>query len=240
MQIQLTNNRVLHGLKGAVSNIYILEDYNHKVSYLIDCGMFSDGETLIESLKYFLPLHSVFCTHFHVDHISGWFPLKTVFKDCTLWFHERAKPVVLGQKRLPMPSAKDFADVIFPCMRDARYFPGKKDILSFYGTPFGRRFPSEGINFFKTGNQLLPGFEILHTPGHRPESVSFFEMEAGILICGDLILAINGKLLSNTFVENQIEQKESLLKIKKLNKFKAICPGHGNLINYNISRIISP
>lgn len=240
MQIQLTNNRVLYGLKGVAGNIYILEDYNHKVSYMIDCGMISDGIKLIKSLKHFFPLQSIFCTHFHVDHISGWFSLKAVFNDCTIFFHEKARPFVFGEKRLPMPSVRDFFKVLFPCMKDSRYFPGKEDILSFHGTPFRKGFPLERVNFFKTGDLLIPGVEILHTPGHRPESVSFFEQETGILICGDLILSVKGKLTANTFVENSVEQQESVSRIKKLSGLKAICPGHGNLINYDISRIVSP
>lgn len=234
---KLTDDRVIHQVKGKAGNIYILADNNHKAAFLVDCGMPSDADNLVETLSTLPPLKSIVCTHFHVDHASGWIRLKKVFKDCEIMFHEKAKPFVMGQKRIPYPALTDYFEILRPCMKESGYFPGFGDLFrgGIYGTPFKKGFPLDRVTFFTNDQQVLPGFITIHTPGHRPDSVSFFDPNSGILISGDFLVVINGKVIVNTFVASQKDQEDSIKKIRKMEGIRLIYPGHGNCVPFSMN-----
>jgi len=225
----LSGDRTIHQFTGKASNIFIINDHCQKATFLVDCGMWSDKRSLITALQSMPPLKRIVCTHFHVDHVSGWTYLKTVFKGCEIWFHEKARPFIVGGQRISFPCYADYKDMIIPCMRACGYFPRPGDVFmgGFYGTPFKKGFPLDRVTFFKNDQPVLPGFQTLHTPGHRPESASFFDPESGILISGDFLVVINGKLVSNTFVSSKKDQKDSINKINRLSGLRYVFPGHG-------------
>lgn len=225
----LTGNRIIHKFNGRASNIYIIVDNSRNISFLVDCGMPSDAKSLAKVLCQVPPIKRIVCTHFHVDHVAAWIHLKTIFKNCSIWFHENGKPSVTGVERIPFPSHEDFNKVLIPCMREAGYFPSLTELIKggLYGTPFIKRFPLDRVKFFSNDQEVLPGFMTLHTPGHRPESVSFFDQKSGILISGDFIIVINGKVANNTFLTSQEEQKASINRIKRMKGLRFIFPGHG-------------
>ena len=225
----LTGSRTIRQFMGNASNIYIIKDRRQNATFLVDCGMWSDKRSLIKALQPMPPLKRVVCTHFHVDHVAGWTYLKAIFKDCEIWFHEEARPFIRGDQRLPFPSYPDYKDIIIPCMRASGYFPWPGDVFmgGLYGTPFKKGFLLDRVTFFKNEEPVLPDFKTIQTPGHRPDSTSFFDQESGILISGDFLVVINEKLISNTFVASKKDQKDSIKKIKQLKGLKYIFPGHG-------------
>lgn len=237
----LTGNRKIHQFRGKISNIYIVEDHNAGATFLIDCGMPSDIQTLIEVLKPLPPLKRIVCTHFHVDHVSGWLSLKKYQNDCEILFHEAARPFVLGHKRISFPSLNDYISIFIPCMRDYRYISAWQDIFKcgLYGTPFKKGFPLERVKFFTSQQTVLPNFKTLHTPGHRPESVSFFDPDSGILATGDFLVVIGGKLLSNTYLSNPKDQQNSISKILRLKALRYIWPGHGFCKPFSVNELDS-
>jgi glyoxylase-like metal-dependent hydrolase (beta-lactamase superfamily II) len=230
----LCHNRTIFQFMGKASNVYIIKDDGQKATFLVDCGMSSDKRSLITALEPMPPLKRVVCTHFHVDHVSGWRYLKVIFKECDIRFHEKARPFVMGNRRIPFPGYADVKDMIIPCMKASRYFPRPGDIFmgGLYGTPFKKGFPLDRVIFFKNEDPVLPGFQTLPTPGHRPESTSFFDPESGIFISGDFLVVINGKLTLNTYVSSKKDQEDSISKIKQLNGLKYIFPGHGACVPF--------
>jgi len=225
----LTDGRVLHQYWGAASNVYILECPRLNATFLIDCGMPSDVKPLSEILRKMPPLKAVVATHFHVDHVSGWIKLKTVFENSTLWLNNLAAPFVDGPRRIPLPGIWDFLIILRPCMQEYHYFPRLQEIGSgaLYGTPFKGGFPSERIDYFSDRQEILPGFTTIPTPGHRPDSLSFLDPDSGILISGDFLLVLNGRLTSNSFVESRADQDRSIALIKSIPGIRSIYPGHG-------------
>jgi glyoxylase-like metal-dependent hydrolase (beta-lactamase superfamily II) len=230
----LSDGRTIRQFKGKASNIYLIENNRQKSTFLVDCGMWSDKKALVEALRRMPPLKRVVCTHFHVDHVSGWTYLKAIFKECEIWFHEKARPFVMGDQRIPFPSYADYKNIIIPCMKASGYFPGPGDLFmgGLYGTPFKKGFPLDRLEYFANEQPVLPGFKTIPTPGHRPDSVSFFDRESGILVSGDFLVVINGKLISNTFVANKKDQKDSIDKIKRLTGLRFIYPGHGKCVPF--------
>ena len=227
--LSLDNNRTLHHHRGKASNQYILENRVAGEAYLVDCGMPSDAAGLLNILKGMPPLKRVACTHFHVDHVSGWIQLKRHFPVAELWLHEKAEPLVKGLATIPLPGIRAWKEVLFPCMRESRFLPGFADILSggMYGTPFKRGFPEDRIHYCAAGDDVLPGFETLHTPGHRPDHVAFLDPESGALICGDFLLVLKGRIVPNSFLASRKDQAASLVSIRNTPGILSIWPGHG-------------
>jgi glyoxylase-like metal-dependent hydrolase (beta-lactamase superfamily II) len=223
--------------KGTNSNMYIISYPDEKKSILVDCGLPWDIPQLIEFIKVndLPPVEKVVCTHFHVDHCSGWVELKKVFKSPLIHFHIDASPFVDGTKTMDMPAFSDFKDIMIPVMKENQYMPELKEAIKtlYYGTTFKSRFPMDRVEFFNSEDNLIPGFLTIHTPGHRPESVSFFDPSSGCFISGDFIIAMKGKIVVNTFVYDSEKQMESLEKVKKLEDLMYLLPGHGEIKHFN-------
>lgn len=231
----LTGNRVIHQFRGNVSNIYIIEDHNEHRTFMIDCGMPSDTHALLKVLDPLPPLKRIVCTHFHVDHVSGWISLKKYKRDCEIWLHEAARPFVEGHRRIPLPSFDDYTSILIPCMQDYGYIPGWQDVFTskLYGTPFKKGFPLERVKFFTNQQTILPKIITIPTPGHRPDSVSFFDPDSGILVTGDFIVVIGDRLINNTYLSNPDDQRRSISKILSLKALRFIWPGHGPCIPFS-------
>lgn len=225
----LADGRALHQYWGAASNAYILECPQHDATFVVDCGMPSDAAPLTKILNSLPPLEAVVATHFHVDHVSGWIGLEAAFNDAALWLHARAAPFAKGRRRLPLPGLVDMIRVLIPCMREYRYVPRWGELFAgaLYGTPLKRGFPSERIRYFSDCQEILPGFKTIATPGHRPDSVSFLDPDSGILITGDFLLVLGGRLTANPFVSSPEQQERSIARIKSTPGIRFIYPGHG-------------
>ena len=227
--IRLSEGLALHKYRGKTSNVYIIVDSIRQATYMVDCGIPGDVPNLTDFLKQAPPLNRVIITHFHVDHISGWIELRKIFQDAEIWFHEKARPFVMGHERIPFPSLSAFREILIPCMKEYGFIPHPGDLLrgALYGTPFRAGFPEDRVQFYNDSDEPLPGFKAIHTPGHRPDCTSFYHPESGAIITGDTILVMNGEPISNTFLENPDDQNMSIEKIMQLEGLKIIYPGHG-------------
>jgi glyoxylase-like metal-dependent hydrolase (beta-lactamase superfamily II) len=236
---KLSNKRSLYLYRGNASNMYILTDSESRATYLVDCGMPSDAGGLVQTLATLPPLKRVVCTHFHVDHISAWPALKNHFRDCNIWFHENAKPLIDGKSSVAMPGLKDIRGILLPCMKEYRYFPKIKELFrgALLGTPFKKGFPEDRVRFFSDDQEMLPGFISIHTPGHVPDEVSFFEPHSGQFISGDFIIVLNNRITVNTFLTDKNDQLNSMERIKQRTGITAICPGHGKCRSFSINDI---
>jgi len=241
--IQCCRGRIkIHKYAGQTSNIYIVDYPSLNRSVLIDCGLPPDIPGLLDYMKNqkIGPIEKVVCTHFHVDHCSGWLELIKQPGNFLIYFHSDAIPFVSGKKRMDMPGFSDFKDIMFPVMKENRYVPTVKEMISTYsfGTTFKSRFPMDRVTFFHSDDEVVPDFKTVHTPGHRPESVSFYKQESGILISGDFIIVINGRIVVNTYVYDINKQRESVEKVKKLKNLMTLLPGHGEVVDFNEKLLI--
>lgn len=98
-------------------------------------------------------------------------------------------------------------------------------------------FPMDRVEFFPNEQKVLPGFITIQTPGHRPDSVSFFDPDSGILVSGDFIVVIKDKLVNNSFVASKKDQEDSIDKIKQINGIKFVYPGHGPCLPFNADEL---
>lgn len=79
------------------------------------------------------------------------------------------------------------------------------------------------------GDTLSPGggvrLQVLHTPGHSPDSLCFYLEDEGVLFSGDTILGG-----TTTAVNDLSDYLQSLHRLRALPNLRVICPGHGPLI----------
>lgn len=192
------------------ANSYLVE--SGKELILIDTGMPGNGDKIIhyieeigkkpEDLKY------IILTHPDIDHSGSVADL-------------RAKT---GAK---IAIHRDDADVLAGRM-SSRKFKGFLGLVFRFFSKFMKFRPVEP-DILLEDSGLIGGFEIVHTPGHTPGSISLFDRKKGILFSGDaLICDKSGKIrLPVRALATDFEQAVgSSRKIQALN-FKILLPGHG-------------
>ncbi|MEA3342864.1 MAG: MBL fold metallo-hydrolase [archaeon] len=139
-------------------------------------------------------------THTHIDHIGG----NHLFKNAKIMMHESAK-TTLDDPTLKNTFAKYFnttlknSEIHIP-LRD-------RDTIRARGTKL----------------------EIIHTPGHSPDSISLYMPDQKYLFTGDAISVRPDKKLS-AHIKNRETPKETLEKLNILD-INMILPGHGKIIN---------
>jgi len=68
--------------------------------------------------------------------------------------------------------------------------------------------------------------QVLHTPGHSVDSMSYYIEDEGVLFTGDTLLGS-----STTTVHDLGPYRRSLQRLLELPNLKVICPGHGKIVN---------
>jgi glyoxylase-like metal-dependent hydrolase (beta-lactamase superfamily II) len=84
------------------------------------------------------------------------------------------------------------------------------------------------------------GMRVIHTPGHTPGSISLYQAELQVLLCGDTLFNKNpmtgkaGLRLSLPIVSTDMEQvRASVLKLSAL-PVRVLCFGHGQPLTANV------
>ena len=149
-------------------------------------------------------------THVHWDHIGGlWnFPEFCVHELETDWIDGN------------FPLSNEFVRKLLVKDNDLTEFINVDDYAVFQGKPSGVLNDGDVIDLGKRK------IKILHTPGHSPGHMCFFEEETGYLFTGDLIY--KGTLFTNYESTEPEKYFESVLKIAKL-KVKRILPAHHSI-----------
>ena len=202
-------------------NIHIISEYRHveeTQSYLligkdkallIDTGLgisniYKEVKKLTDK-----PVTAV-ATHIHWDHIGGhkYFPDFYVHEDELKWL---AGEYPLPQERIKVFLMQD-CDVPEDFNVDEYEF--------FQGTPTRVLKDNDIIDL---GDRLL---KVLHTPGHSPGHMCFYEEEKGWLFTGDLIY--KGALYANFPSTDPESYRKSIERIATLS-VNRVFPGHHSL-----------
>jgi glyoxylase-like metal-dependent hydrolase (beta-lactamase superfamily II) len=164
----------VRGLRIAFVNVFAITHPDGSWS-LVDSGLPFTASAIQNWTKKFTdaPPKAIVLTHGHFDHVSAARDLADAWNVC-IYAHPLEAPYLKGQKEYPAP---DFAAG-----------GGTLSLLS----PLYPRSPIDLGNrlrvFASEGNPTLaemPGWELVHTPGHTPGHVSFFRREDRCLIVGD-------------------------------------------------------
>lgn len=200
------------------SNIYLLEAEGGFT--LVDSGTYHRSQEIADELGsagYDLSdLQGILLTHGHGDHIGNAGGLAEHSR-APIMGHQGDR--IFFEKSPPYPARSAFQGWL---LRLA-------DWVLF------RQPPLKLDTYLKEGDviQAHGRWEVLPTPGHTPGSLSFFQREAGILLCGDALFnqhpatGVRGLRLPLPLISVDLEgAKRSIRKIADL-PVKTLCFGHG-------------
>lgn len=148
---------------------------------LVDAGPARRLPHLVAELKAngysFNDVGRVVVTHAHADHAGGLRPLLDL-RPVKVFAHPDEAPVLA--KREPVPPLSGFLGGLLYGVFEAVLSRGPVDST----LPADSGTPVRG----------LPQWQVLHTPGHTPGSISLYEPVRQILLCGDALAVSGGKV----------------------------------------------
>jgi glyoxylase-like metal-dependent hydrolase (beta-lactamase superfamily II) len=80
------------------------------------------------------------------------------------------------------------------------------------------------------------GLEVLHTPGHSPDSLCFLLEEERVLFTGDTVLDGTTSVVNPARGGDLVQYLATLERLKKM-RISRICPGHGEVIDEPRARL---
>jgi len=199
--MKLTNNLYFYPEKGMLDcNTYVIKG---DLSIIIDPGLTQFLPALIQDLRNDgidpKDIDIITNTHLHGDHC---------------WANEAFKEISEA-KILSHPLQKRFHDITV--IKTSKFF-GLQPV----------EFKEDG---YLDDNRLSTGdmeFELIHSPGHSPDSISFYCKQERVLICGDVIFAQNtGRV--DLPGGNADELKQSIEKLSQL-EIEYLLPGHMDIV----------
>ena len=200
---------------------YVISEYHHpeethcylligdEWGLLIDTGLGIDN--IYEQVMKLTdkPIIAV-ATHVHWDHIGG----HKFFSDFSV--HENELEWIMGSFPLPLQLIKN-------AVLEAKSLPANFDIDQyqiFSGQPNRILKDNDAIDL---GGRII---QVLHTPGHSPGHMCFFEEETGYLFTGDLIY--KGTLFAFYPSTDPVAYFESVKNVAQL-PVQRVLPGHHDL-----------
>lgn len=192
-------------------NSYLL--LGNDSALLIDTGLGIGNITEIVNSITHLPIR-VATTHVHWDHIGG----HGSFDDISV--HEG--DVEWLRKGIPLPIGVIRGLVM---KEEFTVIPPEEFNIHNYTV-----YTGEPQRILKDNDIIDIGARkilVLHTPGHSPGHVCYFDETKGYLFSGDLIYS--GILYANYPSTNPVLFKKSIDKIYKLKKIKKILPSHNKI-----------
>jgi len=195
-------------------NTYLIYD-DEGTAYIIDPG--NSNTTENETLKNFieeknLTLKRLLLTHAHIDHVLG---NKFIFDTYGL-LPEMHKDEVFFIERMQQTAAM-------------YSIPSEQ-------SPYAEKFLSEG-------DKVVLGkyeFDCIHTPGHSPGSISFYNKENKLLIAGDVLF--RGSVGRSDLPKGDHDTLISSIKDKLmlLDDDVNVYPGHGPATTIGFERTNNP
>jgi glyoxylase-like metal-dependent hydrolase (beta-lactamase superfamily II) len=211
------------------SNVYLLESSQGLT--LVDSGVVSDADQIVDQIQAAghasSELRSIVLTHAHADHIGSAAEL-VKRSGAKVMAHQIDAPYI--EKTSAMPAAS-LSQRVMLWLGEKLLFrtpPCKVDVLLDDGDLI------DGTN----------GFRVIHTPGHTPGSISLYQPERRILLCGDALFNANpitGKpglrLPIRMFTVDNRQALETVRNLARL-EVEVLCCGHGKPITENAGEAI--
>jgi glyoxylase-like metal-dependent hydrolase (beta-lactamase superfamily II) len=205
----------VHQLKNTFVNLYLIVEDDGLT--LIDTGVGRSGPKLVLETITALgrkpgDLKRILITHSDPDHTGGAAALKKATGASILASQIEAD--AMGEGRASRP-------------------PKGALIGLMIGVMMPKITPQRADNVIRDG-QVLPvlgGLNVISTPGHTPDHVSFYAPSRRVLFAGDSMMANGGKLSfgAGPFTWNLGRGKESVRTESRL-ELDAVCCGHGSVV----------
>ena len=204
----------VYEIKHAVSNSFLIVDEDNLT--LIDTGMSSTASHIFDYINRLgyqpTDLKRILITHADTDHVRG-LPTLIEGSGATVATSKiEAQALADGKPSRPL-KLRGLLKLLFGLVGKLIKFPKLQvdEILQ----------PGQVLS-------ILGGLEVLATPGHTPEHISFYLRKGGILFAGDSLRANKGELIvSHGFNTWDEEQARESARLQAELKPKIVCVGHG-------------
>jgi glyoxylase-like metal-dependent hydrolase (beta-lactamase superfamily II) len=201
----------VEGLRIAFVNVFGIAHSDNSWT-LIDAGLpMSESFICRWAEKHFAgPPRAIVLSHGHFDHVSSAQALADKW-DVPIYAHPLERPYLTGQKEYPPPNpgaGGGLMSLLSPLFPRGPIDVGHRlRALSAGDGSAGESLASERAGKSTDGQAFeLPGWQILHTPGHTPGHVSFFREEDRTLLPCDAFCTTKPE----SFFEAAIAQKSEL------------------------------
>jgi glyoxylase-like metal-dependent hydrolase (beta-lactamase superfamily II) len=217
----------VEGLRIAFVNVFGVRHTDQDWT-LIDAGV-PYSATLIRQWaeKHFsAPPLAIVLTHGHFDHVSAAGELADHW-NVPIYAHQLEEPYLTGEKEYPPPNTGAGGGLM--SLLSPIYPRGPVDL-------------SSRLRLVKGEDEIpfLPGWQVVHTPGHTPGHISFFRPSDRTLIVGDAFCTTKPESFFDAAISQPAELhgppayftsnwKDATLSIRRLASIhpQIIAPGHG-------------
>lgn len=179
-------------------NVYLYVDEKSNEAVLIDCGCGMDDINKIKEVAEIYRIKAILLTHAHYDHIIALDEVKKITG----------------------------ADVI--CHRDEKEILGNPDLNLSSRTAIKTEYAADMIfndgDEYKIGNIALM---VLHTPGHTPGGVCYYDKVNGNLFSGDTMFYKDVGRTDFAYGDHILLIKSIKNKLLTLPPHTTVYPGHG-------------
>ncbi|MBV8206032.1 MAG: MBL fold metallo-hydrolase, partial [Acidobacteria bacterium] len=179
-------------MTAAIVNLYTIDVRDRHNWVLIDTGLRASYASILGALERRYGdgarPQCIVLTHGHFDHAGNAVQLAERW-NVPVYAHRLEKPYLTGKSSYP-----PFDPTVGGVMSQmARFYPRSPYDL---GARF-RELPQSG--------ELveLPGWQIVHTPGHTPGHVSLFRKADGVLLAGDALSTVDQQSFAKTLVQHR-------------------------------------
>jgi glyoxylase-like metal-dependent hydrolase (beta-lactamase superfamily II) len=215
----------VYRIKGRISNVYLI---NGERIAIVDTGSPNDLSAILFAIRKELrrnvrEVDFIIPTHSHIEHMgnAGKIKRKTGAKIALPYKNVDPTKGVLNNPQF----LKDMPRAIFA---------GIKNNPSLLLHPFKHLKKLTADIVLSDGMEIPghPGWNVLLTPGHSPESICLFHKSSKSLVSGDTIITIDSRPCLPFGISDRTQMNRSISKIKELD-VQYLYPGHGEPISGN-------
>ncbi len=208
----------VHLIPGIVANPYLIIERTGLT--LIDAGLPGSHRKILRYMADlgYAPkgLRRIIITHSDIDPIGGLSALRAATGARTFSSAIEAEAIAQGNPSRPVKARSFFRKILMGAMK-----------ILFRSTRLQ-------VDELLTEGEVLPvlgGLTVLETPGHTPGHISLYAPSAGILFCGDSMVATETGLLgSRPSVTWDRTQAEASVRKQAALGAAIVCSGHGPVV----------